>query len=75
MQRLSSSIIRNMSSTKLVWVDLEMTGLNIKSKGDRIIEAACIITDMDLNEIDQYGPVVINQSDVLQKGHSSGRLF
>ena len=46
MNRLSSSVIRNMCSTRLVWVDLEMTGLSIKGKGDRIIEAACIITDI-----------------------------
>jgi len=50
---------------KLVWVDLEMSGLNIKSKGDRILEAACIITTMDLKEIDSFGPVVIKQSTEL----------
>ena len=49
---------------KLVWIDLEMSGLNIK-KGDRILEAACIITSMDLKEIDSFGPVVIKQSDAL----------
>jgi oligoribonuclease (3'-5' exoribonuclease) len=31
----------------LVWVDLEMTGLNIDR--DRIIEMAVLITDKDLN--------------------------
>lgn len=31
----------------LVWVDLEMTGLNINK--DRIIEMAVIVTDKDLN--------------------------
>jgi len=31
----------------LLWLDLEMTGLNYKR--DRIIEIACIVTDKDLN--------------------------
>lgn len=34
-------------SDYLVWVDLEMTGLNIDK--DRIIEMAVIVTDKDLN--------------------------
>lgn len=33
----------------IVWVDLEMTGLDIEK--DRIIEMACLITDKDLNII------------------------
>lgn len=36
-------------SEKLLWIDLEMTGLD--SKKDRILEVAAIITDWDLNEI------------------------
>ena len=60
------SLSHNSSTmAKLVWVDLEMSGLNIKSKGDRILEAACIITTMDLKEIDSFGPVVIKQSTEL----------
>ncbi|XP_036324127.1 probable oligoribonuclease [Rhagoletis pomonella] len=34
-------------STAIVWMDLEMTGLN--SITDKIIEVACLITDKDLN--------------------------
>ena len=48
---------------KLVWVDLEMTGLDINK--ERIIEIACIITDMDLKIIEEYGPVIVKQSDQL----------
>lgn len=36
-------------SDYLVWVDLEMTGLNIDK--DHIIEMAVIVTDKDLNII------------------------
>ena len=45
----------------LVWVDLEMTGLEPDS--DRIIEVAVVVTDMHLNIIAE-GPVfAIHQSD------------
>ena len=37
----------------LVWVDLEMTGLNIDK--DRIIEMAVIVTDKDLNLVAEVG--------------------
>ncbi|MFT7653997.1 MAG: oligoribonuclease [Limisphaerales bacterium] len=50
----------------LVWMDLEMTGLD--PEVDRIIEIATIITDGDLNVIAE-GPVfAIRQSDELLAG-------
>ena len=46
----------------LVWVDMEMTGLD--PDNDRIIEVAAVVTDADLNIIAE-GPVfAIHQSDV-----------
>lgn len=39
--------VDNNQNHHIVWVDLEMTGLDIEK--DRIIEMACIITDKDLN--------------------------
>ncbi|WP_392565968.1 oligoribonuclease [Utexia brackfieldae] len=48
------------SKNNLVWVDLEMTGLN--PDNDRIIEIATIVTDSDLNILAE-GPVfAIRQS-------------
>ena len=51
LQRSKLVSFATMSSTLgtdyLVWVDLEMTGLNIKK--DKIIEMAVLITDKDLN--------------------------
>uniref|UniRef100_A0A2M4CJR7 Probable oligoribonuclease n=1 Tax=Anopheles darlingi TaxID=43151 RepID=A0A2M4CJR7_ANODA len=44
------------SSNNIVWIDLEMTGLNVER--DRIIEIACIITDSELN-ITAKGPNLI----------------
>jgi oligoribonuclease len=40
---------------KLLWMDLEMTGLDPEK--DRILEAACIATDWDFKEIATYTAV------------------
>ena len=49
------------SSTNLVWLDLEMTGLN--PEYDRIIEIATVVTDKNL-EVIAEGPVLaIHHSD------------
>lgn len=37
----------------LVWIDCEMTGLDVKT--DHIIEICCIITDGHLNIVDEHG--------------------
>ncbi|XP_044483853.1 oligoribonuclease-like isoform X1 [Mangifera indica] len=44
----------------LVWIDLEMTGLNIEV--DRILEIACIITDGHLKKLVEGPDLVIHQS-------------
>lgn len=49
--------------TKLVWLDLEMTGLNVDT--DVILEIASIITDPDLNVIAMGPHLVINQPDTI----------
>ncbi len=38
--------------TKYLWIDLEMTGLNVEK--ERIIEIGAIITDTDLKQISTY---------------------
>ncbi len=45
-----------MKKAKLLWIDLEMTGLDPVQ--DRILEVAAIATDMELNEIATYEAVV-----------------
>tara|TARA_B100001758_G_C18416390_1_gene620151 strand:- start:5960 stop:6505 length:546 start_codon:yes stop_codon:yes gene_type:complete len=45
----------NKSSQNLIWIDLEMTGLD--TINDRIIEIATIVTDKELNILEE-GPVV-----------------
>ncbi|XP_021754871.1 oligoribonuclease-like [Chenopodium quinoa] len=44
----------------LVWIDLEMTGLNVEV--DRILEIACIITDGNLSKSVEGPEFVIHQS-------------
>lgn len=46
--------------TKLLWVDLEMTGLDVTR--DRILEIACEVTDFDFKTLASY-EAVIRQSD------------
>jgi oligoribonuclease len=47
--------------SNLIWVDLEMTGLNPDT--DRIIEIATVVTDKDLNVLAQGPNLVVHQSD------------
>lgn len=45
----------HMTRAKLLWMDLEMTGLDPVE--DRILEVAVIVTDWDMNEIASYSAV------------------
>ncbi|ABI82208.1 oligoribonuclease [Francisella tularensis] len=49
------------SADNLIWIDLEMTGLDVDSC--KIIEIAAIITDKDLNIIAEAEPIAIYQPD------------
>lgn len=45
----------------LIWIDLEMTGL--EPEVDRILEIATLVTDQDLNILAQGPVIAIHQSD------------
>ncbi len=47
-------------STNLIWIDLEMTGLD--PNDDRIIEIAVVVTDTHLNELAEGPVLAIQQS-------------
>ncbi|MEI8208801.1 MAG: oligoribonuclease [Methylococcales bacterium] len=48
-------------SQNLIWIDLEMTGLNPDS--DLIIEIATVVTDKDLNILAQGPVIAVHQTD------------
>jgi oligoribonuclease len=49
------------TADRLVWIDLEMTGLD--PTFDEIVEIACIVTEADLTEIDAGISLVVRPSD------------
>jgi oligoribonuclease len=53
-----------MAKKLLLWMDLEMTGLDEKT--DKILEIAAIITDYELNSIDEKHYIVYQPDSVLE---------
>lgn len=53
-----------MKKAKLLWVDLEMTGLDPMK--DKMLEVAAIATDMQLNEVARYEAVVKVDEKVIE---------
>lgn len=49
------------SGDRIVWVDCEMTGLDLGS--DALVEVACVVTDAELRELDAGVTVVIRPPD------------
>lgn len=52
--------------SNLIWIDLEMTGLNPET--DRILEIATVVTDKDLNVLAEGPTLVVHQSDAVLDG-------
>ncbi|TFD27459.1 oligoribonuclease [Cryobacterium cryoconiti] len=69
------------SSDRLVWIDCEMTGLDIDS--DELVEIAVVITDYDLNIIDPGLDLIIkpnpaaleNMNDFVRNMHVTSGLI
>ncbi|PWJ47209.1 oligoribonuclease [Quadrisphaera granulorum] len=49
------------SAERIVWIDCEMTGLDLSV--DALVEVAVLVTDSDLNVIDEGVDVIIKPSD------------
>jgi oligoribonuclease len=69
------------NNDRLVWVDCEMTGLNIQR--DALVEVAVLVTDSDLNILGEGVDLVINppdraieqMSDVVRQMHTASGLI
>lgn len=55
-----------MSENNLIWIDLEMTGLD--PQNDQIIEIATVVTDAQLNELAEGPVLAIHQADAVLAG-------
>ena len=66
---------------RLVWIDCEMTGLDIER--DALIEVACLVTDAELNQLDEGVDVIIKppaesvdqMTDVVRTMHTASGLL
>ena len=61
-----------MKKAKLLWIDLEMTGLDPEK--DRILEVAAIATDMKLNEIARF-EAIVRVDEKLMKSRMTGEFW
>jgi oligoribonuclease len=69
------------SSDRLVWIDCEMTGLDLEV--DELVEIAVVITDFELNVLDPGLSIVIkpdasalaNMSDFVREMHTTSGLI
>ena len=61
-----------MKKASLLWIDLEMTGLDPAK--DKILEVAAIATDMQLNEVASY-EAVVKVSDKIIKSRMVGDFW
>jgi len=60
---MNSGEIDNDRAGNLIWIDLEMTGLNTQT--DTIIEIATIVTDRQLNELAEGPDLAVGQSQAV----------
>ena len=53
-------------STRLIWIDMEMSGL--KPDSDVILEVGLVVTDQELNVVAEAPVLVVHQTDALLAG-------
>ena len=57
------------NNTHLVWLDMEMSGLNPDT--DVVLEVALVVTDKDLNLVEEGPVLVLHQPDAVLDGMDS----
>lgn len=65
--------LANAHTKRILWVDLEMTGL--QASDDLILEVAAIVTDWKFNEIATYEGIVKNEDLILSERLSLNAIF
>jgi len=65
--------LANIRPNRVLWLDLEMTGLDPTK--DLILEVAMIVTDWDFNEIASYQGIIKNQESQLKKRIKTNNSF
>lgn len=66
---------------RLVWIDCEMTGLDLAA--DALVEVACVVTDGELNELDEGTDLIIKppaealdqMPDLVREMHTASGLL
>lgn len=61
------NIDKNAIPTKLLWIDLEMTGLD--AENDVIIEIAAEVTDFNFKTLAQYEALIFHPDEVLDRAN------
>lgn len=51
--------------SKIVWMDMEMSGLNVEK--ERILEIACLITNNNLDILAECPTIILHQSEKVLK--------
>lgn len=64
---------KKVKPTKLLWIDLEMTGLEVEV--DRIIEVAAIVTDFEFKPLATFQSYVHQSEDLVKDRMNSGNFW
>src|SRR5689334_17693210 len=59
-------VVTGIDNSRLIWIDLEMTGLD--TLNDHIIEIATVVTDKDLNVLAEGPVLAIHQPESVLAG-------
>jgi oligoribonuclease len=66
---LSAAPAASVEENRLLWVDMEMSGLSPDS--DRVLEVAMVVTDAELNVVAEGPVIAVHQNDAVLDGMDS----